>query len=345
MKKFWNWIRDDAGVRTLRMEGPIDEESYWGDEVVPKAFREELNAEEGDIILWLNSPGGNVFAASEIYSMLKDYKGSVTVKIDAIAASAASVVAMAGDRVLISPTGLVMIHDPSTVAQGNAKDMEHAITVLGEVKESIINAYMAKTGLSHSRISNLMSQESWMNAKKAVELGFADEILFTDEKKPDEDDDSDDSNDADPDEDEEKEEEGDKPLKLSSRKPYVYSARQMQMNVLNRLGVDFKDTGETRPPDGKPPEGEPSKPPEGEPPAGDPPQPPDGENPPDGKEPPTHSDTPEQAGQDEPSADSGAAEDSYTTHESSIPVIGLDGRTQDGSIPYLILKEQLECLR
>ena len=173
-----------------------------------------------------------------------------------------------------------------------------------------------------------------MNAKKAVELGFADEILFTDEKKPDEDDDSDDSNDADSDEDEEKEEEGDKkPFKLSSRKPYadahLYSARQMQMNVLNRLGVDFKNEENPKSPDGKPPEGEL--------PAGNPT--------PDGKEPPARSDTQRQAGQDDASADSGAAEDSYTTHESSIPVIGLDGRTQDGSIPYLILKEQLECLR
>ena len=319
MKKFWNWIRDDAGVRTLRMEGPIDEESYWEDSVTPKAFRDELTAEEGDIILWLNSPGGNVFAASEIYSVLKDYKGSVTVKIDAIAASAASVVAMAGDRVLISPTGLIMVHDPSTVAQGNAKDMEHAITVLNEVKESIINAYMAKTGLSHSRISNLMSQESWMNAKKAVELGFADEILFTDEKKPDEDDDSDDSNDADPDEDEEKEEEGDKkPFKLSSRKPYVYSARQMQMNVLNRLGVDFKDEdAEVPKPPGedKPPESSEGTSPEGDPPEGERPEMPKGE-PPRG-----------------------------VPYSDNAPVIGLDGRTQDGSIPYLILKEQLECLR
>ena len=321
MKKFWNWIRDDAGVRTLRMEGPIDEESYWEDSVTPKAFREELNAEEGDIILWLNSPGGNVFAASEIYTMLKDYKGSVTVKIDAIAASAASVVAMAGDRVLISPTGLIMLHDPSTVAQGNAKDMEHAITVLNEVKESIINAYMAKTGLSHSRISNLMSQESWMNAKKAVELGFADEILFTDEKNPDEEGDPDDSDDADPDEDEEKEEEGEKkPLKLSSRKPYadahLYSARQMQMNVLNRLGVDFKDMEVPKPPDeNKPPESSEGMPSEETAPEGEEHEMPKGE-PPRG-----------------------------VPYSDDAPVIGLDGRTQDGSIPYLILKEQLECLR
>ena len=177
MKKFWNWIHDDSGGRVLRLEGPIDSESFWGDEITPAMFREELEAEEGDVTVWINSPGGNVFAAAEIYTMLKDYKSAVTVKIASIAASAASVIAMAGDKVQMSPTALLMIHDPSTIAMGNAKAMEQAITTLNEVKESIINAYAAK----------------WMNAKKAVELGFADEVLYADqkpepEKEPDEDD-------------------------------------------------------------------------------------------------------------------------------------------------------------
>ena len=111
MKKFWNWIHDDSGGRVLRLEGPIDEDSIWGDEVTPQAFREELNSEEGDVTVWINSPGGNVFAAAEIYTMLQDYQGAVTVKIASIAASAASVVAMAGTQVLMSPTALLMIHD------------------------------------------------------------------------------------------------------------------------------------------------------------------------------------------------------------------------------------------
>lgn len=193
MKKFWNWIKDSDETRTLRLEGPIDEESFWGDEITPQMFRDELNAGEGDVTVWINSPGGNVFAAAEIYTMLKDYKGRITVKIDAIAASAASVVAMAGDVVQMSPVAMLMIHDPSTVAMGNTKDMEKAIEVLNEVKESIINAYAAKSGLTHARIANLMSNETWMNAKKAVELGFADEILFS--KKEDDPD----SDPADPD--------------------------------------------------------------------------------------------------------------------------------------------------
>ena len=178
MQKFWNWVHDDSGGRILRLEGPIDSESFWGDEITPQMFRDELYAEEGDITLWINSPGGNVFAAAEIYTMIRDYPGSVTVRIASIAASAASVVAMAGNLVQMSPTALLMVHDPSTIAMGNARDMEKAITTLNEVKESIINAYVAKTGLSRNRVSKLMSDETWLNAKKAVELGFADEILF-----------------------------------------------------------------------------------------------------------------------------------------------------------------------
>ena len=115
MKKFWNWIHDDSGGRVLRLEGPIDEDSIWGDEITPQAFREELNAEEGDVTVWINSPGGNVFAAAEIYTMLKDYSGTVSVKIASIAASAASVVAMAGTQVLMSPTALLMIHGDAYV--------------------------------------------------------------------------------------------------------------------------------------------------------------------------------------------------------------------------------------
>jgi ATP-dependent Clp protease protease subunit len=229
MKKFWNWIKDSDETRTLRLEGPIDEESFWGDEITPQMFRDELNAGEGDVTVWINSPGGNVFAAAEIYTMLKDYKGSITVKIDAIAASAASVVAMAGDVVQMSPVAMLMIHDPSTVAMGNTKDMEKAIEVLNEVKESIINAYASKSGLSHARIANLMSNETWMNAKKAVELGFADEVLFEAKQKASEEPEQ--TPDDEPGEGEEKQ---------SIQKDaagHLFSSRQMDLIVLNRLGV------------------------------------------------------------------------------------------------------------
>ena len=144
-------------------------------------FHDELFAGSGPVTIWLNSPGGDCIAASQIYTMLMDYKDDVTIKIDGIAASAASVIAMAGTKVLMAPTALIMIHNPMTMAYGSHADMEKAIEMLSEVKESIINAYEIKTGLSRTKLSHLMDEETWMNANKAIELGFADDIL-TDEK-------------------------------------------------------------------------------------------------------------------------------------------------------------------
>lgn len=140
-------------------------------------FHDELFAGSGDVVIWINSPGGDCIAASRIYAMLMDYENHITVKIDGIAASAASVIAMAGTKVLMAPTALMMIHNPITIAYGNYQDMQKAIGLLDEVKESIINAYEIKTNLGRSRLSHLMDSETWMNAKKAVELGFADSIL------------------------------------------------------------------------------------------------------------------------------------------------------------------------
>lgn len=182
--KFWNWVKNEGDVRTLYLDGAIAEETWLGDEVTPKQFKAELMNGQGDITIWINSPGGDVFAASQIYNMLMDYKGKITVKIDGIAASAASVIAMAGGVVLMSPVSMMMIHNPMTIAIGDTAEMEKAIAMLGEVKESIINAYELKTGLSRARLSHLMDAESWMNAKKAVELGFADDVLFKEDESP-----------------------------------------------------------------------------------------------------------------------------------------------------------------
>ena len=190
-RKFWNWIKnEDESVpdmeRTLFLNGMISDETWYGDEVTPQLFKDELNAGSGNITVWINSPGGDVFAAAQIYNMLRDYKGSVTVKIDGIAASAAFVIAMAGNTVCVSPVAMMMIHNPATMAMGEAKDMQKAIVMLNEVKESILNAYESKTGLTRARLSHMMDDETWFNAKKAVELGFADKILFDsdeDEKK------------------------------------------------------------------------------------------------------------------------------------------------------------------
>lgn len=186
MKKFWNWIRDETApdARILRLEGAIAEESWFDDEVTPAAFKAELTSGSGPITVWINSPGGDCVAAAQIYNMLMDYPADVTVRIDGIAASAASVIAMAGTKVQMSPVSVMMIHNPLTVAMGDSDEMRRAIQLLDEVKESIINAYEIKTGLSRAKLSHLMDGETWMNAKKALELGFCDEILYQPEAEP-----------------------------------------------------------------------------------------------------------------------------------------------------------------
>lgn len=302
MQKFWNWIHDDSGGRVLRLEGPIDSEACWGNEITPKIFHDELYAEDGDVTIYLTSPGGNVFAAAEIYTMIRDYPHNVKVRIASIAASAATVIAMAGDVVQMSPTALLFVHDPSTIAMGNAKDMEKAITTLNEVKESIINAYAAKTGLSRSKISKLMSDETWMNAKKAVELGFADEILFDEKKLEKEEDEPDENKPDDPDKDNPDEEGGEddpdeeekkpekKPFKLDS--DWSYSTRIMGQTILGKITASAESKGADNNFDDK-------------------------------------NDTPKPA-------EKGL---------NIAPMIGMNGKTADGAMPYEILKQQLAFLK
>ena len=186
MKKFWNWknrtvtnqeTQEQIQERTLFLNGTIAEESWFDDDVTPQLFKDELMSGSGDITVWINSPGGDCVAAAQIYNMLMDYKGNVTVKIDGIAASAASVIAMAGTKVMMSPVSMLMIHNPMTAAFGDSGEMQKAIEMLGSVKDSIINAYEIKTGLTRAKLSHLMDAETWMDANKAVELGFADEIM------------------------------------------------------------------------------------------------------------------------------------------------------------------------
>ena len=308
MPKFGDYIHDDSGGRVLRLEGPIDSDSFWGDEITPQDFRDELYAEDGDLTLWINSPGGNVFAAAEIYTMIRDYPHNVTVRIASIAASAASVIAMAGNTVQMSPTALLMIHDPSTIAFGNAKDMEKAIATLNEVKESIINAYAAKTGLSRNRISKLMSDETWINAKKAVELGFADEILFDEkpepDKKQDEPDDPDEPEKPDQeggdDEGDEKKETEKKPFKLDTGDAlWEYSTRVMGQTILGKITASAAPDDTELPDDSK-------------------------------------------ADDAQKPSEEGLTDTAPTV---TIPVIGMDGKTKDGAMPYEILKQQLAFLR
>lgn len=185
-RKFWNWVRNDNDERILMLNGEISNETWFGDEITPKEFRGELNSGQGKVTVWINSLGGDCFAAAQIYNMLMEYSGPVDVHIDGIAASAASVIAMAGNHVAISPVGMMMIHNPATVSIGDEREMKKAMEMLSEVKESIINAYELKTGLPRKQLSNMMNAESWMNAKKALELGFADSILYDGDDEDDE---------------------------------------------------------------------------------------------------------------------------------------------------------------
>ena len=191
-------------------------------------------SESGRVTVWINSPGGDCVAAAQIYNMLKDYKDSVTVKIDGIAASAASVIAMAGDEALMSPVSMLMIHNPATAAFGDSAEMQKAIDMLSGVKDSIINAYEVKTGLSRAKLSHLMDAETWMDANKAVELGFADDILFRNAKKEE----PDETGQETPDEEQE-----DGKLPFPSKKKdasMLFSRRAVTNSLINKLAAHTK---------------------------------------------------------------------------------------------------------
>lgn len=221
--------------RTLFLNGTIAEESWFDDDITPQIFKEELNSGSGNITVWINSPGGDCVAAAQIYNMLTDYKGNVTVKIDGIAASAASVIAMAGTQVLVSPVSMLMIHNPATMAFGDHAEMQKAIDMLGEVKESIINAYERKTGLSRAKLSHLMDAETWMNANMAIELGFADGFIERSmDKKSDE---EDDNSNEDTEEDNDNSDEDDTDEKKSKEKTssFLFSRTAVNKALQNKL--------------------------------------------------------------------------------------------------------------
>ena len=177
--------------------------------------------------------------------MLKEYPGKVTIKIDGIAASAASLIAMAGDNILMSPVSMMMIHNPLTMAIGNADDMQKAAAMLDEVKESIINAYELKTGLSRAKLSHLMDDETWMNAVKAVELGFADGILYRDadkdEEKPKEDDETDGDPKIESEPDEKKEKTDNKGHKTENKafEPMLFSRQKADLDLIQKINKHF----------------------------------------------------------------------------------------------------------
>ena len=197
--KFWNFKNaakaNEPENIELRIDGDIvDNEMAWIYEwfgidcITPNSFRNELKKYSGkDITVWIDSCGGSVFAGAGIYNALKEHKGKVTVKIDGKAISAASVIAMAGDEILMSPVGVMMIHDPLAGLDGyfNSIDLRKNADVLDEIKETIMNAYELKTGMKRNQLSDFMLQETWMSAKKAVEMGFADGVLYEQEQTDD----------------------------------------------------------------------------------------------------------------------------------------------------------------
>lgn len=182
MSNIYNLQIGEDGGADLYIDGEIVSEAGWDSRgVEARAFRSKL-ARCRDVTVHINSPGGDVFAAAEMYSALMDHKsfGKVTVHVTGIAASAASMVAMAGDKVLMSPVAYMMIHDPWTYAVGNAREMEHQAAVLREIGESIIEAYTRKTGKDRGTIAEMLAAETYMNAQRCVDEGFADGILYQD---------------------------------------------------------------------------------------------------------------------------------------------------------------------
>ena len=254
MNKFWKWVRNktpagedpELAERTLFLNGTIASESWFDDDVTPALFKSDLDSGKGPITVWINSPGGDVWAAAQIYNMLLSYGEKVTVKIDGLAASAASVIAMAGDEVLVSPVSMLMIHNPSTMAMGDKDDLTQAISMLDSVKDSILNAYVKKTGLSKNKLSKLMDDETWMDANKAVELHFADRVMERPDLYHEEEQDKKIPDEEDPDKEKPDEESGEKEPEEGPKNPekkdkdlihtgFLYSSRQMAAAFTNKV--------------------------------------------------------------------------------------------------------------
>lgn len=185
-KHFWTFraaVGDNAAPELI-LYGDIASETWWGDEVTPRQFTEELDALGAvpEIVVRINSGGGDVFAANAIYTRLKDNAAKITVKIDGWAASAATIVAMAGDVIEIPGNGVFMVHDPSLGLLGyfNEADLAKMTEELKVVKQSIVNAYVLKTGKDAAEVAAIMAAESWFDGKQAVDAGFCDKLMFED---------------------------------------------------------------------------------------------------------------------------------------------------------------------
>lgn len=198
----------------LRLDGQIGSD-WWEEGVTGDWVRGELANRTGDLTVWLNSPGGDVIEGSLIYTALREYPGHVTICVDGIAASAASVIAMAADELCMSPTSYLMIHRASTIAWGNVDAMDEAQRELAAIDEGICEAYRLKTGMSRNKILQMMQDTTWLNAAAAVKMGFADRMLYRDGEEPEEQ----------PEEPEEPEDGANRlPIAAAAGKPLIYAS-------------------------------------------------------------------------------------------------------------------------
>ena len=185
-KHFWTFraAAEEKAAPELILYGDIASETWWGDEVTPRQFTEKLDALGAvpEIVVRINSGGGDVFAANAIYTRLKDNAAKITVKIDGWAASAATIVAMAGDVIEIPGNGVFMVHDPSMGLLGyfNEADLVKLTDEIKVIKQSIVNGYALKTGKPADEIASIMAAETWYDGKQAVEAGFCDKLMFED---------------------------------------------------------------------------------------------------------------------------------------------------------------------
>lgn len=176
---FWHIKNQEGAEPEIELYGYISEYSWWEDEITPAMFKEDLNraGAGGPVTVRINSGGGDVFAASVMRSILMDYPGRVTVRVDGLAASAATIVATAGDVIRMQDTAYWMIHDPIGLVWGNIEELKQMLETLKTVKNGILDAYQSRTGMSREKLSKMMTDETWFSASEAKEVGFIDEVM------------------------------------------------------------------------------------------------------------------------------------------------------------------------
>lgn len=177
-KKFWNFKSLDKNQGELTLYGEISNETWWGDEVTPKEFKADLDnlGDIGTLNIYINSPGGDVFAGQAIHSMLKRHPSHKNVYIDGLAASIASVIAMSGDTIFMPKNAMMMIHNPWTIGMGNAIEFRKLAEDLDKIRESLVAAYEGHSTLTRDEIIELMDEETWLTATECEEYGFCDVV-------------------------------------------------------------------------------------------------------------------------------------------------------------------------